>query len=348
VPPYGIEYRLDNLKGGTLTVYTQLSRKERDLIYLGHGQGKSAREIAKNIGRPHQTVAKEIRRNACTKLGYLPDTAHNKAHSRKRRNQNKILQDIDLQKYVHNSLDKCWSPEQMSGRMRFEKTPFYAAPETIYRYIYKHEHNLCKQLPRRQQRRITKLDRRPHPADADNQMTPIRLRPKAVKKRRIIGHWEGDTIFFTRRTKQNLTVLVERKSRLVKLRRNTFKCPEQVNQGIVDVLKRLPGKMRKSITLDRGTEFTMPQYLGCALGLKVWYCDRASPYQKGSVERINGQLRCRFLPKNFEIENVDDSYIGLVEETMNATPRRILGYRTPIEIFNQNTKKQGLNPTRHT
>jgi IS30 family transposase len=172
----------------------------------------------------------------------------------------------------------------------------------------------------------------PHAADVYNERMSIRKRPPDVQKRTEIGHWEGDTVYFTHRTKQNLTVLVERKSRYTKLRRNTFKDPEQVNNGIVDMLITLPPNARRSVTLDLGTEFNMPFYLRYMLGVEVWYCEPARPQQKGTVENTNGRLR-RFMPKRFEIERASDSDIDWVENAMNDTPRKCLGYYTPKEIF---------------
>ena len=268
-------------------------------------------------------------------MGYLPDTAHNAAFQRKRRNTCRLLLNQELLRYVKTGLEACWSPEQISGRLRTEPDKFgYICPESIYRYVYGYNKELCKLLPRRQARRISKLDRHPHPANIGNERPSIRNRPPSVRKRAEVGHWEGDTVFFTHRTKQNLTVLVERKSRYVKLRRNTWKEPEQVNRGIVDILGSYPAVLRKSLTLDMGAEFGMPLYLRGMLGINVWYCDPASPNQKGTVENTNGRLR-RFMPKSLEIESVPDSRLVLVEHTMNATPRKILGYRTPAEVFGE-------------
>ena len=55
-------------------------------------------------------------------------------------------------------------------------------------------------------------------------------------------------------------------------------------------------------------------------------------YEKGTVERHNGLIR-RFIPKGKRIDNFTDEQISCVELWCNSLPRKILGYRTPDELF---------------
>ncbi|MEQ1705534.1 MAG: IS30 family transposase, partial [Rickettsiales bacterium] len=89
----------------------------------------------------------------------------------------------------------------------------------------------------------------------------------------------------------------------------------------------------KTITLDNGLEFAKHQ----ALPAKTFFCDPYSSWQKGSVENANGIIR-RFLPKSYRGE-INDKMLENIQNIINNTPRKILGWKTPHEIFNRCTSK---------
>ncbi|ESQ75928.1 hypothetical protein AEYBE204_19550 [Asticcacaulis sp. YBE204] len=74
------------------------------------------------------------------------------------------------------------------------------------------------------------------------------------------------------------------------------------------------------------------RYLHQTVGIKSYFCDTASPYQKGSVENANGRLR-RYLPLETNLAVVEDASLSEMARRMNNTPRQCLGYRTPSEVF---------------
>ncbi len=305
--------------------YNQISLEERELIYHWLANGISVSEIARRLKRSKSTISREIKRNK-TQGDYLFFQAQCKAQARKRINTNKIPRKSELASFVEGGLRKGWSPEQISGRLRRQKKPFYASPKTIYAYAYADE-NLRKLLPRYGK---TKWRNPPHPADFGGGLVNINKRPYAIKARSSFGHWEGDTVFFEHKTKENITVLVERKSRLTLAIKNNSKEASQVLSGIQKKLENLPKAAKKSITLDQGKEFTMPQFFKQSLGMEAYYCDKGHPWQKGSVENTNGRIR-RFLPKITNIEAYTQESIENIIAIMNNTPRKCLGYKTPIE-----------------
>ena len=73
-------------------------------------------------------------------------------------------------------------------------------------------------------------------------------------------------------------------------------------------------------------------------GLEDWSKARvyfAHPYtscEKGSAERHNGLIR-RFIPKGKRIDNCSDEQIAQIETWRNCLPRKLLGYRTPDDPF---------------
>lgn len=147
----------------------------------------------------------------------MPIIAHQKALERaKNHRPNKLKNNGILRDYVTRSLiDKGWSPEQISGRMKHQNLSFYVCPETIYRYVYQSNdktlyHSLAFKKPRRQA-----LFRRKHRTCRYGAPYLITQRPKAIDSRVRFGHWEGDTIAFKGNKSEVVTTLVERKSRMV-------------------------------------------------------------------------------------------------------------------------------------
>ncbi len=118
--------------------YTQLSITDRQRFYVFLEMDLSISEIAKKLSRDRSTLYRELRRNREVK-GYLPGLAQQKAVARRKRLR-KLEKDLVLHEYVIRGLKKEWSPEQISGHMKFQKLNYCACPETIYQHIYKSSH----------------------------------------------------------------------------------------------------------------------------------------------------------------------------------------------------------------
>ena len=67
----------------------------------------------------------------------------------------------------------------------------------------------------------------------------------------------------------------------------------------------------------------------CA-GMATWFCDAYASWQKGGIENANGRLR-RWLPRKTNLDEVSDEDIQEIVMTYNLTPRKCLGYITPIQ-----------------
>ncbi|MBW9061604.1 IS30 family transposase, partial [Agrobacterium pusense] len=103
-----------------------------------------------------------------------------------------------------------------------------------------------------------------------------------------------------------------------------------------------PHPARRSITFDRGTEFTDWPYLQASIGTQTWFCDPQSPWQKGTVENTNGRVR-KWLSREVDPLSVTDADLIEICNRLNATPRKCLGYRKPAEVF----RKKLLAQIRH-
>ncbi len=303
--------------------YTRLHLGERRSIATFLSMGTKTKSIAEKIGRHRSTIYREIKRNKLAE-GYLPGKAHELAKKRHPCPLNKIDTDPELNYFVINGLNKGWSPEQISGRLRRFKKGFYVCHESIYRYVYRHKsEGLYKLLARKKPKRCFGMSRK---FGQKGQLLNrnISYRPAEINLRKTFGHWEGDTIHFAKEQASTVTTLVERKSRFVFLRKNGCKKSIETMQGIREVSKLSPRKLWHTLTVDCGSEFMEFQWLEREAKLKVYFCDPRSPWQKGSNENTNGRLR-RYLPRNFKIDETNQKNLDKIAYLLNHTPENVWG-----------------------
>jgi IS30 family transposase len=124
--------------------------------------------------------------------------------------------------------------------------------------------------------------------------------------------------------------------------RNSDRQSRPVMDGLIQTLQALPHLARRSITFDRGTEFTDWPYLQARIGTQTWFCDPQSPWQKGTVENTNGRVR-KWLSREIDPLSVTEADLIEICNRLNATPRKCLGFRTPAEVF----RKKLLAQMRH-
>ena len=109
---------------------------------------------------------------------------------------------------------------------------------------------------------------------------------------------------------------------------------EAVRDAITRTIVKLPEHLRKSLTWDQGAEMSQHTQLRIDTGLKVYFCDPRSPWQRGSNENTNGLLR-QYFPKGTGLSLHSADAIIAVAHTLNTRPRKTLGWKTPAEAFNQ-------------
>ena len=285
--------------------YVHIDLDERRLIDRMNQRGRSVDEIAATTGRHRSTIYRELKRNTFVDdewpdlNGYYAATANGIAQDRRQRLW-KLVRDAELRGAVVERLQAGWSPEQIAGRLRYERSSNRVCHETIYRYAYGtdgQELKLYRHLPehrRRRQPRTMRGRRGPQMPDR----LALRFRPDAVKDRREFGHWEDDLVMFRKEHgKANLTTLVERTTRFTVILRNNDRRSKPIMGQVVDGLATLPCEARRSFTFDRGTEFSAWREPKNGLGADVWFCDPHSPWQRGTNENTNRRLR-RYLPRS--------------------------------------------------
>lgn len=246
------------------TSYTHLSLSERIDLYRLRSEGHSLRYIAQWLGRSPATLSRELRRNSRTTKawpgGYRPERAQQLAERRRHWDGRfKLARQPALRDFVHTQLAAGWSPEQIAGYLRRQAHGGVVSYEAIYRFIYYRSaqkdywHRL---LPRHKSRRGRLGQRGGSPVDHIRERVPIQVRPASVNRRRTPGHWEGDLMLFARYG-QALLISHERCSRLLLVARQPDKASRHVLHQWCRQFSALPPALRRSLTLDNGTEFAL-------------------------------------------------------------------------------------------
>jgi IS30 family transposase len=318
--------------------YTRITSRERRQINTFIHMGLSVAQMSHRLQRAPSTIYRELKRNALPSGHYLPGYAQELMYLRRPRKKRKIESDESLKTYVINGLRLGWSPEQIAGRLRIQGCEKSICFETIYRYIYRQTaERLYRLLPRRKPKRIKKHARLKHRKTLYMQLRNIKNRDHEAETRELCGHWEGDTIRFKRDQKSCVTTLVDRKSRTVLLAKNERGTSSIVMGNIQNLMKNFPRKIRRTITFDLGKEFMHFRSVEKEI-CRVYYCDPRKPWQRPSNENTNGRLR-RYLPKDCNIDEIQQSTLDAIQRLMNNTPRKCLNFLTPYEVLGQYGKQ---------
>ena len=160
--------------------------------------------------------------------------------------------------------------------------------------------------------------------------TPIHERSRNIDNRRSLGHWEGDLVSGTKNS--HIATLVDRKSRYTIILRLRGKDSVSVNQALTDKFLSLPSELRKSLTWDRGMELARHLEFTVSTGVKVYFCDPQSPWQRGTNENTNGLIR-QYFPKKICLAQYTQHELDLVAAQLNNRPRKTLKFKTPKEII---------------
>lgn len=303
-----------------------LTFQERQFLYRLKRKGKANPEIAELMGRDRSTIHRELKRNA-SQRGYRPKQAQRLANERRlaSRRPHK-MDDPDVHHYVQDRLEKCWSPEQIAGRVQcdFPRAPArWLSRQTIYDWI---------DAERPEWQILLRRGGRP-PEKRGKLADCVRIagRPDVVNGRWRYGDWEGDTMVGKGR-RSALVTLVERKSGYTRIGRVDSMKSDATMRTANGRLKDLPPSLRRSMTFDNGKEFAEHRQLTRRLGLQVYFADPYASWQRGVNENTNGLLR-QFFPKGTDFTQISHRQVTCVEQLINERPRKRLDYRTPAEIL---------------
>ncbi|WP_425334566.1 IS30 family transposase [Prescottella agglutinans] len=300
--------------------------------------GRSLRAIAAGIGKDVSTVSREVRARNIegTYLPYQADRAASGARARPK--QSKLVTNQALREAVTGGRSRRLSPEQISHRLVKDfpdDESMRVSHETIYQALYFQARGGLKKevqqsLRSGRARRIPRRDpdRRTH--RFVDPMIMISDRPAEAGDRAVPGHWEGDLIM-GEGNRSAIATLVERSTRYTLL----VHLPgghdaETVRDGLIATISTLPAHLRGSLTWDQGCEMAKHRQFSMATDMAVYFCDPASPWQRGTNENTNGLLR-QYFPKGTDLSVFGPEDLEHVAQELNGRPRKTLDWETPAE-----------------
>jgi IS30 family transposase len=338
-------YQLHRTMGGVYrppgTTYSDryLDREERHEIARLRESGLSIRQVAARLGRAPSTVSRELDRNADPRTGgYQPGRADQLAWQRQRRPKpSKLARDPVLRARVQRLLDRRYSPEQASGRLKVEHPDDPAmrvSHETIYQGIYVYPRGELRRELQAHLRSGRDVRRRRGRREMRGRIVgavPIGQRPPEAEGRLVPGHHEGDLIMGSKASNSAVGTIVERMTGYLTL----LHLPDghgaaAVADAVIDRMTALPAWFTRTLTWDRGSEMARHQHVTDATGIAVYFADPHAPWQRGSNENINGLLR-QYLPKGTDLSAWTPAQLQHIADELNDRPRKRFGYHTPRE-----------------
>ncbi len=329
-----------------------LTMADRVEISTGLKAGWSLRRIARELGREVSVVSREVARNATKTRGYRPVTADVAAEARRARPQARAVEsNPTLRARVVADLARSRTPRQIAARLRVEagdasvgrmagSVPAQGAVvshEAIYRWIYAlPKGELAAEGILLRSKRTTRRRRKPLGERTGGRiigMVSIDDRSPDAVDRRVPGHWEGDLII-GKGGKTAAATLVERTTRFtIILGLPDGKNAEGLADSLIDAFSGLPEMVARSLTWDQGTEMARHAAVTMATNLPIYFAHPHTPWERPTNENTNGLIR-EYLPKGTEITD-HQPYLTAIAEELNERPRRVLGWLTPREAFQQ-------------
>ena len=315
-----------------LHMYNQLTSEQRYTISVLLQKKMSKKFIAQVINVSASTVSREISRNSNARGVYDPRQAELKKRRRKSRNPGNRSISLELRAEVFRLIrEEQWSPEQVSGRLALVGKK--VCKSTIYNWINATSphcrDNIRKYLRRGGIKCKSAAERRPV---LIKNRTSIDERPRDGFGESV-GDLEMDTIV-GKGGKGAIVTLVDRYSSLLMMRKlDTGKKAVPLAQAVIGLVKEAGIKVR-SITTDNGMEFAAHEAISRGLGCKVYFAHPYSSWEKGSIENMNGLIR-QYIPKKDSFDNYTHDEIRLIQNRINARPRKKIGFLTPLEVISK-------------
>ena len=347
----------------------RLSFEERVHIEVGLAHGESVRALARRLDRAPSTISREVARHRLRRGGYSASHAQRRAYEAAARPQPLKL-DVDatgaaaaqLRARVVAELAAGRSPRQISERLKVETPPDAGqagrvAPETIYRALFlqargglKREVEAVLRARREAGQTATqtavlrsgKTVRKPRTARRGSgqgqipDMVSIHDRPATTDDdgHWLPGHHEGDLILGAD-CKSAIGTIVERATGYVWLLHLPHgHTAEHVRAAICAQLPQWPAALKQTLTWDRGKEMTQHKQISIDTGIKVYFADPHTPWQRPGSENVNGLLR-QYFPKGTDLSVHSAAELQRVADQLNDRPRARLGYAKPIELMTE-------------
>lgn len=253
--------------------YRRVTYEDRCQIQAYLQVETSITDISIRLGKHKSTISREIRRNRRQDF-YCASGATKKAKDRFRRCKKHKRLTEEIKFWVQKLVVQDLSPEQISGRLRKEKS-ISISHQTLYNYFNIRNNAFRFYLRRFDKRGAGRYRQRRRLVDSNR--LNIGQRPESANLRKRIGDWERDTLYVA--NQKQILVCVDRKTRLTKLAKVVCKKSSSVSELTLKLLSST-GKKIYTITNDNGPEMRD----GHNLEIPVYHCDPRTPQQRGTVE----------------------------------------------------------------
>ncbi len=373
--------KIERVEEKTTGEFKHLTKEDRISIEILHTAGFKNSFIGAFIGKHRSSIGREIAKNTIeiwdinsTKSPYKEKGQINikyysseKAQKNAEENKLKNRKKCKLDRYKNlrwsvvallkeKNID--YSPDVIAnlskeGKIKDAETSIGA--NAIYRAVTARKYGLTiNDLPHRR-RYFKKQNNNPHTQTKEisekKKEISIEVMPEKIKNKETDTHFEGDSVVGVREgTHQTLITLVNTASQFLFVRRSENK----TGQATVDTLDKLEeeipeiSKIIESLLLDNGIEFSKIEEMMKSVKDKdrkrfqIYFTHPYASYERGCNENKNRMIR-RYFKKGKLVENLTDEDILNIARKINNMPRKALGYKTPLEVFESNLKKKGID-----
>ena len=292
-------------------------------------EGLSARSCARILGFHPSSVYRELRRGkAPTSTGYDIRTARLRT-KRLRTAANQQHRRLHAQQAtrITELLHQYYSPDQAGKAVGLSHS-------TVYRWLWAQPKafldNVWQYLRHPKLRRKYGTKRREKQRELLKKRW-IDTRPDTTNQRLFYGHWEGDTVHGNKHSGY-LVTLVERKSGYALVGHIPRNTKEQFRLCAEHLLASLPGHLKRSLTLDNGSEMADFEELERHTGMVVYFAHPYHSWERGTNENFNGLLR-QFFPRSRDFSSITTQELDASVQLLNTRPRKRHGYKSPAELL---------------
>jgi IS30 family transposase len=302
--------------------YKRLTQEDRVIIAVMRNLKTNQYRIAEEVKVTQSAISQELSRNL--RFGvYDANESHRKTLLRKGRKK-KVLDDVNIREFVLEKLKQRRSPQQISVMAEKEKG-YSISKSTIYEYLQVNK-SLRKYLKHRKYRRKREISSKHGIKDR----VSIKERPIEAETRTEYGHYEMDFIV-SRESRECILTFRDRMTRYPVIMKMANKEAFNTLGNLRDVANLL---RIKTLSTDNDKSFAFHKVLEGITETKTYFTRPAAPYEKGSIENLNKEIRV-FYPKKTDFSKVTQEDLERVAVILRNTPMKVLGWKTPQEAFTE-------------
>lgn len=302
-------------------------------------RGYLQKEIARRLRKAPSAISYELKTFTRKARSYDPDYAQLRSYQKRRNSKHqgqKIVSHRELQKKVDEFLKDDQSPEMIAGHIRkhCKDLPNISA-RAIRKYLASPYGRKIEVYRARLKKRYRR-GRSQKPFMEGKRM--ITKRPQYINTRKRIGDAEGDFIVSGKSGEGIILNITDRKSRAPFLEKIHPVSVRNMENAVKRIKKRFPELT--TLTLDNDILFIHYKKLEQKFKIKIFFCHKGSPWEKGTNENRN-QLMRKFISKGSDISKISRTAIRNLEEKLQRKIMKCLNHQSPKTILknHRNRKK---------